>query len=291
MALLDLINNTQDKLGLSRSGSVIGNTDDITRTLLACANDAGKELATDYEWTVLENEYTFTLSNAVANYLLPADFDRHIPQTQWDRNTHWELIGPITPQEWQFRKSGIIANAPRRRFRIKGRASSTFYIDPTPASSDAGLTMVLEYYSASWAAPKQWVTATAFAANSYCSNNGNYYKTSAGGTTGATAPTHTSGTVSDGGVSWTFNTDTFDHFIADTDTSLLPQNLMEVSVAWRFLMAKGFATWMNLKEQYDDLAMRWSSKTRGAKVIDLSATVYGERFVGPWNVPDTNYGN
>jgi hypothetical protein len=37
---------------------------------------------------------------------------------------------------------------------------------------------------------------------------GSYYNCSVGGTTGATAPTHTSGTVSDGTVSWTFQSST-----------------------------------------------------------------------------------
>lgn len=290
MALLDLINNVQDKLGLARSGSVVNSTDDLTRTLLALANDEGKELATDWEWTVLEGEYTFTLTSGQANYALPGDFDRHIPNTQWDRNSHWELIGPITPQEWQFRKSGIIASAPRRRFRIKTRVANQFYIDPTPGSTDTGATMVLEYYSASWIAPKAWAASTVFAAGTYCSYNGNYYKTTLGGTTGSTAPTHTSGSASDGGVTWTYNTDVFDHFYADTDTVLLPQPCIELGVMWRFLQSKGMPTWVSLKDRYDEMCARWSSKTRGAAVIDLSATVYGERFIGPWNVPDTGYG-
>ena len=53
-----------------------------------------------------------------------------------------------------------------------------------------------------------WYTGTVYAAGATVisydgSNVGRVYKTTLGGTTGATAPTHTSGTVSDGGVSWT----------------------------------------------------------------------------------------
>jgi hypothetical protein len=50
----------------------------------------------------------------------------------------------------------------------------------------------------------QWVTGKAIAAGSYCFNAGNLYYTAAGGTTGAAAPTVTSGSVSDGTVTWTF---------------------------------------------------------------------------------------
>lgn len=52
--------------------------------------------------------------------------------------------------------------------------------------------------------PKAWsAVASTVPARSYCSNNGVAYYTESGGTKGATVPTHTSGTVSDGGVSWT----------------------------------------------------------------------------------------
>lgn len=49
-----------------------------------------------------------------------------------------------------------------------------------------------------------WVTATVYAASAGVVNAGNSYATLAGGTSGATPPTHTSGTVSDGGVLWQY---------------------------------------------------------------------------------------
>lgn len=49
-----------------------------------------------------------------------------------------------------------------------------------------------------------WAASTVFGVNSYCKNGTNIYNSAAGGTSGATPPTHTSGTVSDGGVLWTY---------------------------------------------------------------------------------------
>jgi len=49
-----------------------------------------------------------------------------------------------------------------------------------------------------------WVTATAVPARAYRISSGNLYYAPAAGTTGAVAPTHTSGAISDGGVTWTF---------------------------------------------------------------------------------------
>jgi len=50
----------------------------------------------------------------------------------------------------------------------------------------------------------QWQTGTVYAAGAQTTNGNYLYTTTAGGTSGSTAPTHTSGTVSDGAVSWTY---------------------------------------------------------------------------------------
>lgn len=59
--------------------------------------------------------------------------------------------------------------------------------------------------------PAAWVTATVYAAGARCVHRGGsttrIYSTAAGGTSGATPPTHTSGSVSDGGVTWTYLSD------------------------------------------------------------------------------------
>ena len=55
----------------------------------------------------------------------------------------------------------------------------------------------------------QWITSTVYAAGVGCQNAGNSYYTVVGGTSGGTAPTHLSGTVSDGGVLWTYGNPNF----------------------------------------------------------------------------------
>lgn len=61
-----------------------------------------------------------------------------------------------------------------------------------------------------------WATATVVAAKTYTTSNGQLYFTTAGGTTGAVAPIHLQGTVSDGGVSWTFAASRIVSSIANT---------------------------------------------------------------------------
>ena len=49
-----------------------------------------------------------------------------------------------------------------------------------------------------------WVFAGVYTAGSYIQVGRNLYQTTAGGTAGSTKPVHTSGSVSDGGVTWTY---------------------------------------------------------------------------------------
>lgn len=55
----------------------------------------------------------------------------------------------------------------------------------------------------------QWVTATVYGAGAFVTNSGNLYSTVSGGTSGASAPTCGSGSCSDGGVLWVWQTTSF----------------------------------------------------------------------------------
>src|ERR1700741_2730718 len=78
-------------------------------------------------------------------YSLPNDLAYFMSQTFWDRSYRWQLLGPLSAQEWQVLKSGIFPTGPRRRFRVMG---NLFYIDPVP--SDSTGVEAFEYYSNAW---------------------------------------------------------------------------------------------------------------------------------------------
>lgn len=78
-------------------------------------------------------------------YSLPADFDRLIDRTQWDKSKHWEMLGPSSAQSWQWLKSGYISTGPRIRFRMLG---GYFQIWPALASDEY---LGFEYMSNYWA--------------------------------------------------------------------------------------------------------------------------------------------
>jgi hypothetical protein len=84
------------------------------------------------------------LTFAQTKYAFPVDYQRIIDRTQWDKSKHWEMLGPESPQQWQWLKSGYISTGPRIRWRILG---NTFQIWPGVSTSEY---LGFEYVSKYW---------------------------------------------------------------------------------------------------------------------------------------------
>lgn len=287
MSLLTIIQAAANEIGIDSPSSVIGNTDATVMQLLAFLKHEGLELRSMYAWPELTKEHTFTLATSTASYALPTDFDWQIARTHWDRTNKRELNGPLSPQEWQFRKSGLVTSSIVKNFRVKGSTDTQFSIDPTPTSDDNGATMAFEYQSTNWVRPKTWTTATVFAGMKYSWYNGNIYYTTSGGTTGATPPTHTTGTSSDGGVSWTYQNIVYEEPQNDADEFLLEPKLIKLGTKWRFLQQKGLE-YIPIMAEWTAASKRQIAGYRGSKTITVGRRA-GYPFIGYLNIPDTGY--
>jgi hypothetical protein len=87
---------------------------------------------------------TVELQFAQNKFDLPSDWQRQIPQTEWNRTQRWELLGPKSAQEWQTFKSGIVSAGPRQRFRI---LQNQLCLNPSPPDNQ---TLSFEYISNGW---------------------------------------------------------------------------------------------------------------------------------------------
>lgn len=86
-----------------------------------------------------------SLSFCQTKYLMPSDYQRSVNNTQWDKTRHWVMLGPASPQMWQWLKSGYIATGPRIHYRIFG---NFFQIWPMIAANEY---LGFEYLSTNWA--------------------------------------------------------------------------------------------------------------------------------------------
>ncbi len=147
--LLQLVQAAANELGIPEPSLLFGGTDDTSKQLLALAQREGKEFsesATDSGgWQALHKEYTFTTVNGQADYNLPSDFLYFVNRTFWDGAYKWELLGPITAQQKNILKYGIVGGNIRRKFYIR---NNKMYLDPVPTST--GDVIAYDYYSNGW---------------------------------------------------------------------------------------------------------------------------------------------
>lgn len=96
-------------------------SDDLTvKQLIAIIKAACDELVDDFDWQQLLTTHIITTSAGQDLYSLPADVQRVISDTSWDRTNRWPLSGSLNPQEFQTLQSGITVVAPHTRFRVIG---------------------------------------------------------------------------------------------------------------------------------------------------------------------------
>lgn len=180
---------------------------------------------------------TFTFGQS--DYPVPADFQRVLDNTMWDRSRFWSMRGPQSPQQWQLYKSSVIGRATiQRRFRFREvNGNQVFSIDPVP--TDNGAALVWEYVSNGWC------------------------KSAAG------APQ----------TRWQ----------ADTDVGVLDEYLLTLGTRWRMLRRLGMSYSEELDE-YEREVSRALATDGGAAILSLVPVDNNLTPIGPWNLPETNFG-
>lgn len=239
MTLATVVQNVADEAGYTVESAIVGSTETTTKQLLAITNRINRDMFEAYPWPKCYASGSITLAANQATYDLPAAFSYYHYETFWNQSTRWRILGPMTEQEYAEVRGFGINTTVYQRFQIRGLTNSQLMISPTPGANYDGDIVVFEYIADRSVRPKTWAASTVFAANSYCFYNGNYYTTTAGGTTGSTAPTHTSGSVSDGGVTWAYYNGPYSSFLADSDVSIFNEKLLEQGVLERFAEIHG----------------------------------------------------
>lgn len=229
-------------------GWQISSTFALNDTMVTAVNSVAGTVTMSQNANVTQAQATGTdtqLAFGQEAYPYPSDLGHFIPQTGWDRNFRWQLLGPVDAQEWQVLKSGISPVGPRLRYRLM---DNMIYVNPAPyvptgQSSPISDLLVLEYSS-------KYYIAT------------------------AAAPTVAAQNA----------------FQADTDVSLISEDLITLSLKWRLLKAIGMA-WADEFTEYDDKLARVTGRQTMARNLPLNARASGIRLLNSQNVPDTGFGS
>ncbi len=146
MSLLSVIKDVCGRQSLVQPATVAGNADKQVAQLFALANQAGRELARDYAWQALIEEEVFkTVAEPAQTAALPADFDRFVPNSAFNRSTMRQVSGPLTPQQWQALQAIPALNTVYLMFRER---QGQFLMVPTPPAAQ---NIAYEYVSLNWA--------------------------------------------------------------------------------------------------------------------------------------------
>lgn len=275
MSIATVIQNVADEAGYTVESNILTSTETTTKQLLAIANRINRDIFEAYPWPKCFASGAITLVNGQATYQLPAAFSYYHYETFWNSSTRWRVLGPMTEQEYAEIRGFGLNTTVYQRFQIRGISNSELLISPTPGASYSGDIIIFEYIADRSVRPKTWTSTTSFGANSYCFYNGNYYTTTAGGTTGATPPTHTSGSASDGGVTWVYYSGPYNQFLADTDSSIFQEKLLEQGVLERFAEIHGLDS---IRPRFDVQLNEEFSRDQNGKIIFAGGQVRGNLF-------------
>lgn len=214
MALLDLIQDVSQALGVPAPTAVITSADTRVLELLVLANRIGDDLSRRYQWQELTKTASFTASGTISQGSLTGsiatDFAYFVDQTFWDRNLREPIIGPVTAQEWQSDLSYAVVGPPYKFIVQNG------LLQVGPTAITAGHTMVFNYITRNWCASSLGVGQTKFA--------------------------------------------------ADTDVTVIPQELFNLTLVWRWKQSKGLAYAEDM-ETAEEQIERYTGQNAGRRVL------------------------
>jgi hypothetical protein len=141
----EIINRAALSAGLARVADPFASTDPAFVQLCGLLTEAGQELVLEHEWPQLLVETELVTVGSQADYDLPDDFLKMIPQSGWNRSTRFPLGGPLSVQEWQYLKAAVVGVTFNVLFRITPTKCRLF---PTPSSSSVNI--YYEYLSRNW---------------------------------------------------------------------------------------------------------------------------------------------
>lgn len=239
MALTDLISNVAGKCGFRATSNVISSTDTTTKQMLAWLQTINQKAMEDFDWPQLLRNGSITFADGIDQYDVAEDFSHHHHDTFWNTSDRWPLYGALTVQEYGDIKGYGVDVASFDQFIIRGLVNTKIEITPIPSAADAGQVVFYLYQSKRYVKPQRWAQGQAVTQGDFTEYNNNFYVAQNTGTTGATAPTHTAETVSDGTINWAFSNAPYPIFLKDTDTPVLPQYIIEQGLIERFNGQKG----------------------------------------------------
>lgn len=253
-----------DRINQPRESAYVSGTTPAARQYVSLFKHVSDELLKFLEWSQLKRIYTFTTTEDVAYYQLPGDFLRPLTGTQWGVTNQIPLAGPLSNARLAFQTYGVNIATPFAGYQINGAQGyiyntvgytqkSAGFFQLSPAGQDDTTENVIAYTSCNTVWPRDWVTSTAYVAGDIRTGINHMYIATTSGTSGATRPDWTTGSDSDGTVTWAVYHEPYP-ISNDADIVLLDKSLFVEGLRW---------AWYESKQQFemsDRVRQAWNSQ-------------------------------
>lgn len=301
----ELLQNFCYRKNLPTPSSFVGVTSPAERQYLSLFQKIGDDLRNrPFNWPQLKRGYTFTTTTGQRDIQLPGDFYRLLESSQWDTTNNWPMRGPISDYNYTMRQFSVVSLQTRKAFRLIGpvgylystspynkRSAGYFEIDPAGLNDTDQL--FFGYVSCNWIWPRNWVASTGYTAGDLRSGVGNIYRASTTATSGATRPSWTSGSSSDGGVTWAVYNEPFlctpeNAALNDADFCLFDDDLMIEGMVWAYEQAKGLDGWQSKRGDWEQAVKGAAGRFNGPVRINMSDEMGNPYDTWP-NVPNGSW--
>lgn len=136
--------------GLTAPTNVYASTDQSFVQLVGLLTSCGRELISMREWQRFVVKYSLTTAGGDSgDYPLPADYGRHIDQTDWNPTNRLPLGGPLSAQDWTYLQNTNLASS---TIYISFREEQGLFRILPQNPVQAGQVINFEYMSRYWVA-------------------------------------------------------------------------------------------------------------------------------------------
>lgn len=210
LTALQLVQSAAYETNTPAPSALVGATDSYTLQQLNLFYATGRELRQARCWPQLKRQHMVFLTPGRERYPLPRDFYAALPATHWDQGNKWQMQGPLSDGNWNYRLYGYVTIENRKAFRVFGPdinpndGQGQLQINPVPGDAQFGVPLTFEYLSKSWLLPPSWSSGGSVSASAYVNSCGNIYSHSVGTTCGTVPPNAANGVGRDGAVFWLY---------------------------------------------------------------------------------------
>jgi hypothetical protein len=257
-------------MNLDVPSTLLSLTDPDELQMLQFLYDVSEELRRKGPFRQQVQRHEFATVSGKSTYPLPVDFYENIPLTQYNRDTKWRLIGPLTDYEFAAFKDGELYIPAEYAWRIAGFdenpnsvSGRQLEVYPTPAAVE---NLSFDYISGNLFVPPNWAPTTGYTSGQYVNVNGRIYLCDTNGTSGATPPSGTSSNQTDGSTRWDSLTAPYATINSDSDTCIFDADIVKLGVRSKYYLEKGGDLGARVDAEFQSeikkMRFRWSGQTR-----------------------------